>query len=119
MLGVMIFIAFINIIFAYTTKDFLSFYKKYRFLYPQYNILLGGLFFTGIIVMGMKQFKFSWSILLMLIVWAMLLALSILMRKAFKKIRNKKETQHEFRDFVKKKYSADIVLIVLTYFITS
>ncbi len=117
MFWVMIGVAFINIILAYTIKDFFSFYKKYKFLYPQYNIILGGLFFTGIIVMGMEQFHFGWTVWVMMVVWAMLLALSIMMRKAFKRIRNEKETQIEFRAFVKKKYSADIILLLLTYFI--
>jgi len=116
-IGAMILIACINLYYILMIKEFQNFSDKVHFIAPQYYMMMAALFLTGLIVMGVNQMEFSFSAILMIVVWFVIFMLSIKSYKRYKKTKtspNNLVLQKEFRDFAKKKYIIDISLLVAT-----
>jgi len=109
--------ALMMLFFAFKTKSFNSFFDKYRFWFPQYNIMVTALAFTGVAVMGMRKFDFGWNVWFMILIWLVIVGMSIKSKIETRKITNNPKTHLAFRKFSKKKYSLDIILLMLTYLI--
>jgi len=105
-IGGMIIVALVNLYFVFTDKEFS---KKVKKVNPIYYALFASVAFTGVLVLGMNQMHFTHGVYLMLVVWTVIFVMSM---KLFKKY--KYGTPDEYKEFAKKKYIIDIVLIVAT-----
>jgi hypothetical protein len=116
----MILIAFINLFFIMSNKEFLTFTKRVRFLAPQYYMFFSAVFFTGLLVFAVTRFSLSLSVLLMILVWVIIFITSIKTHKIYKKTHPKDEVATSaYKRFMIKKFIFDIVLLLgvtlLTY----
>ena len=102
----MLIVAFVNLYFIFTCKEFS---KKVKKVNPVYYALFTCVAFTGVLVLGMNKMHMSHDVYLMILVWLVIFVMSM---KLFKKY--KYGTPDEYRAFAKKKYIIDIVLIVAT-----
>ncbi len=99
---------------AFFEKDFIKFYNRQKFLYTQFNILIGAIFFTGIIVMAMNQFNFRPAVWIMIIAFLIMVFMTIKLKFArYHLKKNDLNSYNNFRNFVKKKYLLDILLLGL------
>ena len=114
LIGIMIFIDFINLYFATMEKDFTIFTKKVNFIVPLYYSIMAALLLSGFVILGVNKMHFSFDAILMIIVWLVVLMLSIKTFKRYKKTKtfpNDISIQKEFRSFAKRKYIIDIALL--------
>ncbi len=112
-----IILGLVLITFTFTVKNFTSFYNKHQLWFPQYNILIASIAFTGIIVMAMENFMFGVWVWLMIFIWLILLAMAIKLKLEIYKITNEIATQERFRKIARFKYSLDMILLFATYLI--
>ena len=95
-------------------KTFLKLSKRLELIAPQYYIVLSAIFFTGIIVMAVRQFAFSFSVWLMIIVWVLIVAFGIRGHKMYKKIERTEASQSAYKRYAIKKYSLDLLALIAT-----
>jgi len=100
----MVVIALVNLYFISTCRDFS---KKVKKINPVYYGFFASAIFCGIIILTVYRFSVTYPFYLMI---GAALAVFIMSMKLFKKY--KYGTQSEYREFAKKKYILDIVLIV-------
>lgn len=103
----------LNIYLLKSDKTFLKLSKRLELIAPQYYIVLSAIFFTGIIVMAVQQFRFSFSIGLMILVWLLIIAFGIRGHKLYKKIERTEESQSAYKRYAMKKYSVDLLAVVV------
>ncbi len=66
-----------NLYLLKSDRSFVSLSKRLELLAPQYYIVLAAIFFTGLIVMAVRQFAFSLSVWVMIGVWLYIVAFGI------------------------------------------
>ena len=66
-----------NIYLIKSKKTFFNLSKRLELLAPQYYIVLSAIFFTGLIVMAVRQFAFSFAVWEMIVAWIILIAFLI------------------------------------------
>lgn len=104
----------LNLYLLKSDKTFLKLSKRLELIAPQYYIVLSAIFFTGIIVMAVRQFTFSFSVWLMILVWLMIVAFGIRGHKMYKKIERTEESQSAYKSYAIKKYSLDLLALIAT-----
>lgn len=108
-----------NIYLIKSKKTFFNLSKRLELLAPQYYIVLSAIFFTGIIVMAVKQFTFSFAVWEMVVAWIVLIALGIRGHKIYKRVEKTEPSQTSYKTFALKKYTIDLVIVLsilaLTY----
>jgi len=104
----------LNLYLLKSDKTFLKLSKRLELIAPQYYIVLSAIFFTGIIVMAVRQFTFSFSVWLMIIVWILIVAFGIRGHKMYKKIERTEESQSAYKRYAIKKYSLDFLALIAT-----
>lgn len=110
----MVLLGLLNLYFIYASENFLSLTKKIKFVSPQYYMMFASIFFTGLIVLGVTQFKLSFEILLMILVWIIIFVTSIKSFKLYKRTRTSgKSAQEAYKKFVIKKYLIDAILLLV------
>lgn len=105
----------INLYLLKSDKTFFNLSKRLELLAPQYYIVLSAIFFTGLIVMAVRQFSFSWIVWEMVVVWIVLIAFGIRAHKAYKKVKRSELSSDTYKALAIRKYTVDLVLIVLTF----
>jgi len=111
LLGVLI---ALNLYLLKSDKTFLKLSKRLELIAPQYYIVLSAIFFTGIIVMAVRQFTFSFSVWVMIVVWIAIVAFGIRGHKMYKKLERTEESQSAYKRYAIKKYSLDLVALLAT-----
>jgi hypothetical protein len=76
----------LNLYLLKSDKTFLKLSKRLELIAPQYYIVLSAIFFTGIIVMAVRQFAFSFTVWVMIAVWVAIIAFGIRGHKMYKRI---------------------------------
>lgn len=108
-----ILIAF-NLYLLKSDKTFLKLSKRLELIAPQYYIVLAAIFFTGIIVMAVRQFAFSFSVWIMIVVWVAIVAFGIRGHKMYKKIERTEVSQSAYKRYAIKKYTLDFIALIGT-----
>jgi len=108
-----ILIAF-NLYLLKSDKTFLKLSKRLELIAPQYYIVLSAIFFTGIIVMAVRQFAFSFSVWVMIAVWIAIVAFGIRGHKMYKKIERTEVSQSAYKRYAIKKYTLDFIALIAT-----
>lgn len=108
-----ILIAF-NLYLLKSDKTFLKLSKRLELIAPQYYIVLAAIFFTGIIVMAVRQFAFSFSVWIMIVVWVAIVAFGIRGHKMYKKIERTEVSQSAYKRYAIKKYTLDFIALIAT-----
>lgn len=104
----------INLYLLKSDKTFLKLSKRLELIAPQYYIVLSAIFFTGIIVMAVRQFSFSLSVWVMIGVWIVMIAFGIRGHKMYKKIEQTETSQSAYKRYAIKKYTLDLVALFAT-----
>ncbi len=99
--------------------EFKAFSLKYEQLSLYYKATLGALFFTGLVVMAVAKFDVLWTVYIMVLVVLHMIATSVKEHLAYKLTHIKDAlSQETFKAYAKKKYTIDIVLIVVLSVVT-
>ena len=110
-----IFVAVVSFFFIFSDKDFRAFSKWVESIALQYYFMLGSLFFTGLILWTTESFVLHWKVFLMIGAMIVILYTSIKLHRIYKKTRlNNIPSQQAFKQYAKRKYLIDIVLLVGT-----
>lgn len=110
-IGLLLGLIVANIYLLKSDKTFFKLSKRLELLAPQYYIVLSAIFFTGIIVMAIKQFTFSFAVWEMLVAWVLLVGFGIRGHKVYKKVEPTETSQNAYKRMALKKYMLDIALI--------
>ena len=117
LLFVIVLVVLIGINLYLLKKDtgFVKLSKKLELIAPQYYIVLSAIFFTGIIMMAVTQFSFHIGVWVMIFVWIFILFFGIKGHRRYKKMdKNDELSQGDYKTFAIKKYSIDLVLILVS-----
>ena len=104
----------LNLYWLRRKQPFTALSKRLDLLAPQYYIVLSAIFFTGLIVMAVRQFSFSWAVWAMIGVWIVLIALGIRGYKASKKLKRAQLHSMEYTALVSQNYTIGVMLVVAT-----
>jgi hypothetical protein len=104
--GFMLIVAFVNLFFIFSSDDFS---KKVKMINPIYYMFLAAIGFTGVVILGVNQLHVSHAVWLMIIVFLVIFIMSMKLFKVYKH-----QSNSQYRTFAKKKYSIDILLILIT-----
>lgn len=104
----------LNLYLLKSDKTFLKLSKRLELIAPQYYIVLSAIFFTGIIVMAVRQFAFSFSVWVMIVVWIAIVAFGIRGHKMYKKIERTEVSQSAYKRYAIKKYTLDFIALIAT-----
>ncbi|NCD11695.1 MAG: hypothetical protein EOL93_04020 [Epsilonproteobacteria bacterium] len=116
----LIFIGLLGVLIAFnlyllnSDKTFLKLSKRLELIAPQYYIVLSAIFFTGIIIMAIRQFHFSLSVAVMIIVWIGIVALGIRGHKIYKSMERTEISQKAYKQYAIKKYTLDLLGLCAT-----
>lgn len=72
-------------------KTEFQFIKRIRLFLPIFYMFLAIVFFTGILLLAMKNFKFDLFVSSMIVIWMIIFFLSIVQFKFFKKARKERK----------------------------
>lgn len=103
-----------NLYLLKSDRSFVKLSKRLELLTPQYYIVLSAIFFTGLIVMAVRQFTFSLSVWVMIAVWIFIVAFGIRNYKIYKKTRDAQIGQDEYKILTLRKYAIDLFLVICT-----
>ena len=103
-----------NIYLLRSDRTFFNLSKRLELLAPQYYIVLAAIFFTGIIVMAVRQFAFSFTVWVMIAVWIAIIAFGIRGHKMYKRIERTEASQSAYKQYAIKKYTLDFIALVIT-----
>ena len=104
----------LNLYLLKSDKTFLKLSKRLELIAPQYYIVLSAIFFTGIIVMAVRQFAFSFTVWVMIAVWVAIIAFGISVHKMYKRIERTEASQSAYKRYAIKKYTLDFIALVIT-----
>lgn len=104
----------LNLYLLKSDKTFLKLSKRLELIAPQYYIVLSAIFFTGIIVMAVRQFAFSFIVWVMIVVWVAIVAFGIRGHKMYKKIERTDVSQSAYKRYAIKKYTLDFIALIAT-----
>jgi len=88
--------------------------KRLELLAPQYYIALSAIFFTGVIVMAVSQFSFSWSVWGMIVAWMSLLFFGIKGHKRYKQVKRFEVQPESYKAFALRNYTIEVGIVFLT-----
>lgn len=88
--------------------------KRLELLAPQYFIVLFAIFFTGLIIMAVRQFNVSWVVWVMSMVWALLVGFGIRGHKMYKHVKRFEIQPTSYKALALRKYFIDIILVGIT-----
>jgi len=88
--------------------------KRLELLAPQYYIVLSAIFFTGLIVMAVQQFSFSWLVWGMIVAWMFLLFFGIQGHKRYKQLKRYEVEPLSYKAFALRNYTIDMGILFLT-----
>ena len=103
-----------NLYLLKSDRSFVKLSKRLELLAPQYYIVLAAIFFTGLIVMAVRQFTFSLLVWVMIGVWVYIGAFGIRNHKSYKKERIAQMDLNRYKTLTIRKYLIDALLIVIT-----
>ncbi len=109
-----ILLALYNIYASYKLEDETIYINRMKYIQPQYLMIISAIIFTGVTVMAVSYFNLRISLVIMIIAVLWMLYTSIkkhIIRKDTN--TNDKESMQNFREFVKKKYTIDIALMLV------
>ena len=99
--------------------EFKPFSIKYEQLSLYYRATLGALFFTGLVVMAVAKFDVLWTVYIMVLIVLHMIATTVKENIAYKLTHVKDAlSQETFKAYAKKKYTIDIILIVVLSAVT-
>lgn len=111
---VLIGLILINLYLLKSDKIFFKLSKRLELIAPQYYIVLAAIFFTGLIVMAVRQFSFSLIVWEMMIAWVVIVGLGIKNHKLYKKARLDAGSQNMYKALAFHKYLLDLALVAIT-----
>jgi len=111
---VLIGLILINLYLLKSDKIFFKLSKRLELIAPQYYIVLAAIFFTGLIVMAVRQFSFSLIVWEMMIAWVVIVGLGIKNHKLYKKARLDAGSQNMYKALAFRKYLLDLALVAIT-----
>ncbi len=107
-------IAVLSFFFVRSDKEFRGFSNRVESVSLQYYIMLAALFFTGLVVLGATGFSVSLRVVMMIAAICWIIYSSVRLHKLFKKTKEVDiESQKTFKEYAKKKYIVDIILIAV------
>lgn len=104
----------VNIYHLKSKKTFFKLSKWLELLAPQYFVLLGAIFFTGLLILAVRQFAMTHSVWLMMVVWFIFIVHGIKAHKKYKKLERNDEAEASYRAFSLKRYAIESIIIILT-----
>lgn len=105
-----------NLYVLYTEKKFIPLARKVRFWTPAYFSLMGAVAFTGFVLSAFLHNFISVETVIMIASLLIIMILEIKKQKKIRPITSKEiEAQKSFILFARKKYIADIALIMLSF----
>lgn len=109
-------IPFYNLYILHSEKEFIPLARKVRFWTPAYLSLMGAIAFTGFVLSVFLYNFISIKTVTMIVSLLIMMISEIKKQKRVRQITSKEiEAQNSFILFAKKKYTIDIVLIVLSF----
>jgi hypothetical protein len=119
----LIFITILTAIYGIYTvkkvKDSTKLINKIKYLQTQYILTVSALFFTGITVMAVNHFSIKPNLIIMIIAIIYILYSSIKLHMIRKNTNTNKSPQMEyFKEYVNKKYTTDVIIIIATALIS-
>lgn len=117
MLAVLLLIIAQGAYFWIEKADFVPFIKKLRLLLLVQNVFIGMVVFTGLLMMGVMQFK-VWNIEIVLMIFVMVgvVVHQILINKKRKPIKSDETAlQESYKKWVRRVYSAEIAAEVIVF----
>ncbi|MCH9812400.1 MAG: hypothetical protein K0U47_00460 [Epsilonproteobacteria bacterium] len=111
-ISITVLLALYNLYATKSIKDEVVYINRMKYIQPQYLTLVSAIIFTGITVMAVNLFVIKPSLIVMLLGVFIMLFTSI-KKHMYRKISNTNsvESMQTFRNYVKKKYIGDIVLL--------
>ncbi len=109
-----ILLALYNIYASYKIENEITYINRMKYIQPQYLMIISAIVFTGVTVMAASYFNLRISLVIMIIAISWMFYTSIkkhIIRKDTN--TNDKESMQQFREFVKKKYTIDITLMLV------
>jgi hypothetical protein len=97
-------------------SSFVRLSKRLELLAPQYFIVLFTIFFTGLIVMAVHQFAFSWAVWEMIVAWVLVLVLGIRRHRAYKQLKRFECTPEQYKTFAFRHYVSEGVIVLVSLF---
>ena len=112
-IGLTLLIAVLSLIFVQQDKDFRGFSNRIESVALQYYFMLAALFFTGLVVFGATGLEVTWQVVMMIAAMSWIIFTSAKLHQVFKRTRERDmESQKIFREYAKRKYITDILIIV-------
>lgn len=111
---VAILLALYNIYASYKLENETTYINRMKYIQPQYLMIISAIVFTGVTVMSVSYFDLQISLVIMIgaVLWMFYTSIKKhIIRKDTN--TNDKESMQKFREFVKKKYTIDIALILV------
>ena len=117
MLAVLLLVIAQGAYFWIEKADFVTFVKKLRLLLLVQNVFIGMVVFTGLLMMGVMQFKvWNLEIVLMIFVMVGVIVHQILINKKRKPIRSDEVVlQENYKKWVRRVYGAEIAAEVVVF----
>ncbi len=113
-IGATILLALYNIYASLNLKDEVIYINRMKYIQPQYLLLVVAIIFTGITVMAVNHFNLKPSLILMIIAVLVMIYTSI--KKHVLRVNtntNDATSTKTLRAWVVKKYTIDIVLMII------
>ena len=112
-IGLTLLIAVLSLIFVQQDKDFRGFSNRVESMTLQYYFMLAALFFTGLVVFGATGLEVTWQVVMMVGAIGWIIFTSAKLHQVFKRTRERDiESQKIFKEYAKRKYITDILIIV-------
>lgn len=113
-IGLTLLIAVLSLIFVQQDKDFRGFSNRVESMTLQYYFMLAALFFTGLVVFGATGLEVTWQVVMMVGAIGWIIFTSAKLHQVFKRTRERDiESQKIFKEYAKRKYITDILIIVV------
>lgn len=115
LVGIVLIFAAVNYFILNDKLDYDGLVKRFRSMLPFYYLFLATVIFTGLVLLGLSKFNFSYREFIMIVVWFVILISTIKRYKKFKSLRRDDTVRlGRFIKFSKKKHLIDILLIIVT-----
>ena len=106
-------IAVLSLVFIQRDRDFRGFSNRVESVALQYYFMLAALFFTGLVVYGATGLEVTWQVVMMVSALGWIIFTSAKLHQVFKRTREVDiASQKLFKDYAKRKYITDIMVIL-------
>ncbi len=113
-IAIAILLALYSIYASNKLKNETTYINRMKYIQPQYLMVVSAIVFTGITVMAVNHFNLRISLFIMIAAVLWMFYTSIKKHTIRQNSNtNDKETMQKFREFVKKKYTIDIILMLV------